>query len=168
MSTLDSRATLRGAVAGLLVIAPLTALWAVLNRDAANFHDRAARPLFAVGLLAAYVVAGAVAGRHAPATPMSNGIMAGIGALAAWLVLRVAIWLVREPDRSLFGGGHPVLTVGQIFGAALFAAVCGLVGGLIGARLGRGGESAGRPRPGPSSDGDPAEERPDSAGQGAG
>lgn len=168
MSTLDSRATMRGAVAGLLVIAPLSAVRVVLDRNVTNFDESAWVPLFAVGLLAAYVVAGAGAGRRGADAPMSNGMVAALGALILWLPIRALIWLARETSRGLFTGHRPVFAPGQLLAQMVLAALFGLVGGLIGARLWRGGESAGRPRPGPSSDGDPAEERPDSAGQGAG
>ena len=168
MSTLDPRATMRGAVAGLLVIAPLSALRVVVDRNVTNFDESTWVPLFAVGLLAAYVVAGAVACRRAPDAPMSNGMVAGLGALVLWLPIRILIWLARESPRGLVSGHRPVFALGQLLAQMVLAAVVGLIGGLIGARLWRGGESTGRPRPGPSSDGDPAEERPDSAGQGAG
>lgn len=164
MQTVDRRALVHGALAALVVIAPLTVLRAIVDHNVARFDSSGWAPLFALGLLGAYVLGGWVAGREAHDAPLTNGILAGIGALVAWLVVRVAIWAVREPEKALFGGTHSVFTVGNLFGAVLFAALFGLVGAMIGARMANGGESAGRPRTGLH----PSEERPDSAGQGAG
>jgi hypothetical protein len=98
-------------------------------------------PLFAIALFAAYVLAGIVAGRRAPDSPLSNGLLAGIGALVLWIPLRVLIWLVRGESQGLFTGSDPVFTAGQLFGSVLFAAVFGLVGGLVGARQARADRS---------------------------
>ncbi len=164
MSTVDGRAVARGAVAGLLVIAPLTALRAVLDHNVTDFDSSGWVPLFAVGLFVAYLFAGFVAGRATPDAPLSNGSLAGIGALAAWLVVRVVIWAAREQDKTLFGTTNAVFTAGNLLGAVVVAALFGLLGGLLGARMVDGGESTGRPRTGIH----PSEERPDSTGQGAG
>ena len=134
MSTFDSRAVGRGALAGLLVIVPLTALRAVLDREITDFDSSGWVPLFALALFLAYVVAGVVAGRRTPGAPLSNGLLAGVGALALWLPLRVLIWVARGESQGLFTGSDPVFTAGQLFGQLLFAMVFGLVGGLIGAR----------------------------------
>ena len=134
MATLDSRAVGRGAAAGLLIIVPLTALRAVIDREVSNFDNSGWVPLFALALFAAYVLAGFVAGRRVPDAPLSNGLVAGMGALALWLPLRVLIWLVRDESQGLFTGSQPVFTVGQLFAQLLFAAVFGLLGGLLGAR----------------------------------
>lgn len=138
MQTIDPGAIWRGALTGLLVIVPLTALRAVLDHEAGDVDHGGWLVLFGLGLLVAYVVAGAVAGHHAPGAPLSNGILAGLGALVLWLPLRVLIWVARSESQGLFDGRDPVFTIGQLFGQLLFAAAFGLVGGLVGARRARG------------------------------
>jgi hypothetical protein len=132
--TVDAGAVGRGALAGLLVIVPLTALRAVVDRDVSDFDRSGWLYLFGFGLLAAYVLAGTVAGRRAPDAPLTNGILAGIGALILWLPLRILIWAVRGEDHGLLTGSEPVFTAGQLFGQLLFASAFGLLGGLFGAR----------------------------------
>jgi hypothetical protein len=142
VKTFDPGAVLRGAVAGLLVIVPLTALRAVMDRETGDFDGSGWLYLFGIGVLLAYVVAGAVAGHRAPGAPLTNGILAGFGALVLWLPVRVLIWAARSESQGLFSGVDPVFTVGQIFGQVLFAAAFGLIGGLIGARSARGSQVA--------------------------
>lgn len=137
MSSLDLRAIGRGALAALLLIIPLTALRAIVDQQVNDFAHSGWVPLFALALFAAYVVAGVVTGRRTPDAPLSNGLLAGVGAVVLWLPLRVLIWLVRSESQGLFSGSDPVFTVGQIFGQLLFAAAFGLVGGLVGARNAR-------------------------------
>jgi len=134
MSSIDARAVGRGALAGVLLIIPLTALRAVLDREIDDFDGSAWVPLFALALLAAYVIAGVVAGRRTPDAPLSNGLLAGVGAFAFWVPLRIVIWIARDEAQGLLTGTDPVFTVGQLFGQVLFAAVFGLIGGIIGAR----------------------------------
>ena len=151
MKTLEPGAVLRGAVAGLLVIVPLTALRAILDREAGDFNDSGWLYVFGFGLLAAYVVAGSVAGHRAAGAPLTNGILAGIGALVLWLPLRIVIWVARGEAHGLFTGSEPVFTVGQLFGQLLFATAFGVIGGLIGARSARrtpiAGDRMGTPAP---------------------
>jgi hypothetical protein len=152
VKTVEPGAILRGAVAGLLVIVPLSALRAVIDNETGNFDDSGWIVLFGLGLLVAYVVAGAVAAHRAPATPLTNGTLGGLGALVLWLPLRVLIWVTRSESQGLFSGSEPVFTVGQIFVQLLFAAAFGLIGGLIGARMARAdrigeGDGAGRAIP---------------------
>ena len=137
MQTIDPGAIWRGAFAGLLVIVPLTALRAVLDHEAGDVDDGGWLVLFGLGLLVAYVVAGAVAGHRTPGAPLTNGILAGVGALVLWLPLRVLIWVARSESQGLFDGRDPVFTFGQLFGQLLFAAAFGLIGGLVGARRSR-------------------------------
>jgi hypothetical protein len=134
MSSFDARAVGRGALAGVLLIIPLTALRAVLDREIEDFDGSGWVPLFAIALFAAYVIAGVVAGRRTPDAPLSNGLLAGVGAFLLWIPLRVLIWVARNESQGLFSGIDPVFTVGQLFGQILFAAVFGLIGGIIGAR----------------------------------
>jgi hypothetical protein len=145
VATFDARAVARGAVAGLLVIVPLTALRALVDHEVEHFDSSGWVPLFAIALFAAYVIAGLVAGRRAPDSPLSNGLLAGVGALVLWIPLRVIIWAARGEAQGLFTGPDPVFTAGQLFGSVLFAAVFGLVGGLIGARQARASRSVERP-----------------------
>jgi hypothetical protein len=135
MSSVDARAVGRGALAGVLLIIPLTALRAILDREIEDFDGSAWVPLFALALFAAYVIAGVVAGRRTPDAPLSNGLLAGVGAFVLWVPLRVLIWIMRSESQGLFTGADPVFTVGQLFGQILFAAVFGLIGGIIGARM---------------------------------
>ena len=134
MSTVDSRAVGRGALAGLLVIVPLTAIRAVLDHDVAHFDRSGWVPLFALGLFCAYVIAGVIAGRRTPDAPLTNGLLAGAGAFLGWLPLRVLIWAARGESQGLFSGVDPVFTASQLFGQLLLAAIFGLVGGVVGAR----------------------------------
>lgn len=135
MKTVEPGAVLRGAVAGLLVIVPLSALRAVIDNETGNFNDSGWVVLFGFGLFLAYVAAGAIAAHRAPGTPFTNGTLAGLGAFVLWLPLRVVIWLARSESQGLITGSDPVFTVGQIFGQLLFAAAFGLLGGFIGARM---------------------------------
>jgi hypothetical protein len=137
VSIFDLRAVGRGALAGLLVIVPLTALRAVVDHEVNDFDNSGWVPLFALALFGAYVVAGLIAGRQTPDAPLSNGLLAGIGAFLFWLPLRVLIWVARGESQGLFTGSDPVFTVTQLFGQLLFAAVFGLIGGVIGARTKR-------------------------------
>jgi hypothetical protein len=134
VQSIDLRAVWRGALTGLLIIVPLTALRAVMDHEAGDVEDAGWLVLFGLALLVAYVVAGAVAGHRQPSAPLTHGILAGIGALVLWLPLRVLIWAVRDESQGLFAGSDPVFTLGQLFGQLLFAAAFGLIGGLIGAR----------------------------------
>jgi len=145
VSTVDSRAVGRGALAGLLLIVPLTALRAVLDHDVAHFDRSGWVPLFAIALFLAYVIAGVIAGRRTPDAPLSNGLLAGIGAFLLWLPLRVLIWAARGESQGLFSGSGPVFTAPQLFGQLLFAAIFGLIGGLIGARQTRATRSVESP-----------------------
>ena len=79
MSSIDLKAVGRGALAGLLLIVPLSALRAILDREIHDFDSSGWVPLFAIALFGAYVVAGVVAGRRAEDAPMSNGLLAGVG-----------------------------------------------------------------------------------------
>jgi hypothetical protein len=134
VSPFDFRAAARGALAGLLLIIPLTALRAVVDHQVHDFDNSGWVPLFAIALFVAYIVAGVVAGRKTPDAPLTNGLAAGVGAFLLWLPLRVLIWAVRSESQGLFSGSDPVFTAGQILGQLVFAGLFGLIGGVIGAR----------------------------------
>ncbi len=93
MSTIDSKAVGRGALAGLLVIVPLTAVRAVLDHDVARLDRSGWVPLFALALFLAYVIAGVVAfsGKEFPLAlvgdDFANGPAVWIGAAAFSLVI---------------------------------------------------------------------------------
>ena len=119
MSTIDPGAVGRGALAGLLVIVPLTALRAVLDREIDDFDDSGWVPLFAHRACSAPTSWPARSpGGERPDAPLSNGLLAGVGALVLWLPLRVLIWVARSESQGLFTGSDPVFTAGQIFGSA--------------------------------------------------
>jgi len=171
MSTVDGRAVRHGALWGLVVIALLSVLRAVVDRTVQDFDGSIWSLLYVIGIWLAFVLAGLTAGRRAPDTPLSNGIVAGMVAYLLWVPVRAVIELVRDQPGGLFSGQDAPYTPGRAFGALVLAAVFGLLGGLIGARMGGGGESAGWPRAGDASlpgGRDPSEERPDSTGHGAG
>ena len=160
---LDARAITRGLVIGVVLIAPIS-IGVKLLRDHTAF-DGGWLAIPFIAILAAYVLAGVVAGRAGPDAPLSNGALAALLAFAAYLVVRIAVPL-------LLGNGVD-LAAKSIVVNALLATAFGMLGGALTTHAREhdlGGESARRPRPGPSRrrEGDPAEERPDSAGQGAG
>lgn len=133
---LDWSVILRGAAAGLTVIVPVTILRAVLDRDLTDFNSSGwVYPLFVL-ILAAYGLAGWVAGRGAPRAPLTYGALAGLGSVLLWIPVRVVIWAVREQGRGLFRGTGAALPPGQVLGALVIAAVLGMLGGIVGARGG--------------------------------
>jgi hypothetical protein len=133
----DGRAVLRGALAALAVIVPVTILRAVLDHEMARFDDSGwVYPLFLL-ILVGYAVGGAVAARVAPDAPLSNGALAGLGALVLWIPIRVVIWAVREDNRGLFSGHKAALAPGQLFGGLVIAAGLGMLGASLGPKLRR-------------------------------
>jgi hypothetical protein len=85
-------------------------------------------------ILFGYTLAGFGAGRLVPQAALSNGLLAGMGAFALWIPVRIAIWLVRDEHRGLFTGHSPALRPGQILGHLVIAAALGMIGGWLGAR----------------------------------
>jgi hypothetical protein len=134
---IDGRAVLRGALLGLVVIVPIAVLYALLDRTIDDFDDSGWAPLFVVAIVLAYLVAGIGAGRIAFDAPLSNGALAGLGALALWLPLRVLIWAVRDASNGLLTGDDPVFGPSRILGQAVLAAAFGLLGALLAARRAR-------------------------------
>ncbi len=130
----DGIAVLRGAIAGLVVIVPVTVVRALVSHHVHDFdHSAWAAPFF-FAILVAYGVAGWVAGRSTPGAPLTNGALAGFGSVVLWLPLRIAIWAIRDDHRGLFTGAHPTMTVAQVFGALVLAAGFGILGSLLGSR----------------------------------
>lgn len=139
----DWPVVLRGAAAGLAVIVPVTIVRAVLDRDVNDLdHSGWVVPLFLL-ILAAYGLAGWVAGRGAASAPLTHGALAGLGSVVLWIPIRIVIWAVREQGRGLVSGSRAALPPGQVFGALVLSAAFGMLGGIVGARTRRGaGERA--------------------------
>ncbi len=130
----DWRAVSRGALLGLCVLVATSVLEAILDRNVDNFKDTGwIYPLF-VAILFGYALGGWQAGRAAPAGALTNGTLAGVGALVLWIPVRIAIWLVRDEHKGLFTGHSPALRPGQVFGQVVIAAALGMLGGWVGAR----------------------------------
>jgi hypothetical protein len=133
MARIEWSAVGRGALAGVGILAPLALILLLLDRVGLGRGLRGAIALL-VGM-AAFVVAGALAGLLSSAAPRSTGLLAGAGALTLWAVLLLVISLVRRALGSTASGlglaGYLVS-----FGAYLvLAAGCGVLGGTIGARM---------------------------------
>lgn len=126
----------RGAVVGLSVIVPVTILRVVLDHESSDpNHSPWIYPLFVL-LLVGYAIGGYVGGKAGADAPLTNGTMAGLGALVIWLPIRVVIWAVREDGRGLFNGTNAALPPGQLFGALVIAAGFGMLGGFLSERVG--------------------------------
>lgn len=132
----DARAATAGALLALAVIVPVSVVVAVLDRTGDD-GSPAGAALGMVGLLLAYAAGGWRAGRLAPETPLTNGALAGLGAFALWIPIRIAIWAVRDDPSALVGGHDPVFDVGSVFGAVVLAAAFGILGALVATRRAR-------------------------------
>jgi hypothetical protein len=129
-------AVVRGAVVGLSVIVPVTILRVVVDHEVDNpNHSAWIYPLFVL-LLVGYTAGGYVGGKAGADAPLTNGTLAGVGALVIWLPIRVVIWAAREDGRGLFSGHNAALPPGQLFGALVIAAGFGMVGGFLSERVG--------------------------------
>jgi hypothetical protein len=131
---IQGRAVLRGALLGLVVIVPVAVLYALLDRAVDDFENSGWAPLFALAILIAYLVAGIGAGRIAFDAPLSNGALAGLGALLLWLPLRVIIWAMRDATNGLFAGTDPVFSASRLLGQAALAVGLGALGAFFAAR----------------------------------
>lgn len=136
-SEIDWRAIGRGALVGFAVIVPVTIVNAVLHHEIAEFDDSGWRTPLYVLILVGYALAGWVAGRAQPESPLTHGTLAGFGALTMWIPARVVIWAVREDERGLVSGKDAALPPGQVFGAIVVAAALGMLGALLAARAQR-------------------------------
>jgi len=131
---IDWRAVGRGALAGLFFLVLASIAEAILDRNLDSFNDSGwIYPLFVV-ILFGYTLAGFGAGRLVPQAALTNGILAGIGAFALWIPVRIVIYLVRDEHRGLFTGHSPALRPGQILGHLVIAAALGMLGGWLGSR----------------------------------
>ena len=132
-ANVDRRAVIRGALVGLALIVPVTAVGAILDRAVDDFDDTAGVGVLFVALLGCFAGAGWVASRRAGAAPLTNGALAALGALVLWLPIRVVIWLVRDDSRGLVRGDDAALP-GQLLGIAVFATLLGMAGAVVAAR----------------------------------
>ena len=88
-----------------------------------------------VVVVAAAFLAGWVAGRRAPTgSTLVVGAVAAAGAVAAWVPVRVVIWIARDEHRGLVSGSDPVLRAGPLLANLALAAVVGAVAARLAAR----------------------------------
>jgi hypothetical protein len=131
---IDGTAIVRGALAGLVVIVPVTVARAVVSHSVTDFDHSSWAVVFFFAILFAYGLAGWVAGSSATGAPLTNGALAAFGAIVLWLPLRIVIWAIRHDHRGLFSGARPAITPGELFGAFVLGAALGIIGALIAAR----------------------------------
>ena len=131
---IDGTAIVRGALAGLVVIVPVTVARAVVSHSVTDFDHSGWAVVFFFAILFAYGLAGWVAGSSATGAPLTNGALAAFGAIVLWLPLRIVIWAIRHDHRGLFSGARPAITPGELFGAFVLGAALGIIGALIAAR----------------------------------
>jgi hypothetical protein len=147
-ATVDWPAVVRGGLLGLALIIPITILGAVLDRSMDDFEDSGWRVLLALLIVVAFVPAGAYAARLARDAPLTNGALAGLGAFAVWLPVRVLIWLTRDDNQGLVSGRDPVFRPGQIFGFLVIATALGMLGGYLASRRRARAQDSGGSSPG--------------------
>jgi hypothetical protein len=133
-ATVDWPAVARGALLGLALIIPVTIVGAILDRSIDNFEDSGWRVLLALLIVAAFVPAGGYAARLARDAPLTNGALAGLGAFAVWVPVRVLIWLTRDDNQGLVSGRDPVFRLGQVFGFLVISTALGMLGGFFASR----------------------------------
>ena len=131
---IDRSAVARGAAFGLLLFVPLSAIRVVIDQNVSDFDHSGWAPVFAVALFVVYVLAGLVAAKAAPDAPLSNGIVAAVGAFVLWVPIRILIWAIRDNGQGLFSGPGPVFTPARILGQLVFAAAFGALGGWLASR----------------------------------
>lgn len=127
-------AVIRGALLGLALVVPITIVGAILDSSMDNFDNSGWRVLLALLIALTFVPAGAYAARLAPAAPLTNGALAGLGTFVAWLPLRVLIWLTRDDRPGLVTGRDPVFRPGQLFGFLVISTALGMLGGYLASR----------------------------------
>jgi hypothetical protein len=135
VENVDWRAVWRGALVGIAVILPITVVGALIDRAMDDFDDSAWPVTIFLAILVAYAIAGWWAGRAGgPASPLTTGALASLGAFVVWVPVRVLIWVARDDSKGLFTGDDPVFTLGGLFANLVFAAALGMVGALIATR----------------------------------
>ena len=131
---IDWAAVTRGATLGLGVLAAVSVTDAVLDHSFAHYRNSGWRAVLFVVILVGYLIAGWTAGHLVPDAGLSNGALAGIGSVVAWIPVRVAIWLVRDTGVGLFHGTRAPLVPSQVFGTLVISAGIAMLGGHLGAR----------------------------------
>jgi len=134
----DRGAIGRGALIGAGLILVISIAGAVIDRAVDDFDDSGWPVTIFLAILVAYAIAGWWAGRAAPASPLTIGALAALGAFAAWVPIRILIWAVRDDSKGLFSGDDAVFTIGGVFANLVFAATLGMVGALVAARRATG------------------------------
>lgn len=127
-------AVVRGVIAGAFVIMLVAVFGGIIDRSIDDFDDSGWPFVLFLGILFAYAAAGYGAGRLAVRAPLSNGALAGVGAFAVWIPVRIVIWAIREDSGGLFSGDEPVLTIGGLFANLVFATALGMLGAVLAAR----------------------------------
>ena len=102
MARIEWSAVGRGALAGVGLLAPLALLVLLLERSGISSGIQGGIALLVA--VAAFVLAGGVAGQVATGAPRSNGLVAGAGTLALWAVLLLVIVLAALVVNLWFGG----------------------------------------------------------------
>ena len=123
----DLSAIGRGVAGGLVLIVPISLIVALVNHGRRSGYGGWLFVAF-VAILYAYATAGYGAARARPDAPLAHGMLAGLGAFLAWLLVRLAVPLVRG-DRLGFG-------IVAVVTNALFAVALGAAGGLFAGRRG--------------------------------
>ena len=124
---IDVTALRRGIVGGLVLIVPISLLVALLSHDKHSKYNGWLLVAF-VAILYAYATAGYGAARSRPDAPLAHGMLAGLGAFVVWLLVRLAVPLVR--------GDHIGFGVVAVVTNAMFAVALGALGGVFAARRG--------------------------------
>ena len=124
---IDVTALRRGIVGGLVLIVPISLLVALLSHDKHNKYNGWLLVAF-IAILYAYATAGYGAARSRPDAPLAHGMLAGLGAFVVWLLVRLAVPLVR--------GDHIGFGVVAVVTNAMFAVALGALGGVFAARRG--------------------------------
>lgn len=132
------RPVLRGALLGAGLILVVSLAGALADRAVDDFDDSAWPVTIFLAILVAYGAAGWGAGRQALGSPLTTGGLAGLGAFAAWVPVRVLIWAVRDDSRGLVSGDEAVFSLGGVFANLVFAATLGMVGALLARRWAQG------------------------------
>ena len=132
MVEIDRRALTRGALFGLVVIAPVSIGVEVL--DAVDVLARGAVVFIpAAAILGAFFLAGFQAAKAARGSPYTHGALAGLAAFTAWLTLRMATHVVLG-ERLLGKEGDTTITVVlTVATVALLSMSGGILGALVAA-----------------------------------
>ena len=116
----------RGALSGLVLIIPIVIITEILDANVDNFSGSRWVALPFVLILFAYAAAGYAGARLAPQAPYTHGILASLGSLLTWLLIRVVERLVRG---AAIGFGPRA-----VFTHVMFAAGLGLFGAAVAGR----------------------------------